>query len=120
MENVRKNHFQCTLCPSKFTIPAHFEMHKKIHNKQPLSKVGTQTGKVGNTEILRKMEAARKQNFQCNVCPQKFSNLANFQGHIGLHAKQPQKKRPEVVFKCDQCPKAFVSKEYLNLHVTNR
>lgn len=62
---------------------------------------------------VKKFEKTSPQQFQCPTCLKFLSTLATLRQHIkGMHENNRQHR-------CSQCPKAFLFRNQLNMHITH-
>lgn len=52
-----------------------------------------------------------EESFICEFCSKSFKHRSSLYRHLNTHKNE--------LFKCNQCPKIFATRHYLNLHIRN-
>lgn len=117
--------FCCKLCDTRFRRSNELKKHIKVVHDIVIK---TQKGKITHCEmcfetfdtLAIKIKHVRKMHpesrVSCRLCPRTFSNGAEQRRHeIQIH--QINIDKPDSLFKCNGCGKAFASRHYLIKHL---
>lgn len=108
--------FECKLCDKRFTGRQYIVRHNKIVHGEEMHPCTVCNKKYKYKKFLKrhmdKNHGTNPENqFQCTVCPKKFSTLARFNFHTKNHFL------PKI-HQCDICSKMFKTETSLRTHKT--
>lgn len=110
-----KSDHKCTICGKKLRYKQSLQLHLRIHNQEkPFScdVCGKAFYEKPKLTIHRRVHTGEKP-YICSICGRGFAQKGNCDKHKQrYHARDDERKFP-----CHQCPKAFIWKKCLDMHI---
>lgn len=97
--------FACDQCDKKYFVKVDLRRHMKVH-ENAAAHAAAGGGGPGGAPM-----PTEKRQFACDQCGLRFDKSTELTAHRMAHTGEP-------LFVCDHCPKKFISKGYLDRHVS--
>ncbi|XP_059470425.1 zinc finger protein 26-like isoform X2 [Neocloeon triangulifer] len=101
----------CKLCPKTFRLAQMLYVHMRTHtNERPYKCKECDMAFKSNSAMHNHIRSKHRteRNFVCTYCPKAFKTRAAWHGHVGSHEK---------LFKCEDCGRAFYSRNAATQHI---